>query len=254
MLGLLAGARGKAIEPLSPPDNWVSIGTSLPSPRTAIICTLPPMISALGAAHQYPHSDHQYPASERPLKGLMDTGHAGVLQGWYRRIAAQLIAFPSQGGRTPTLRLPSSASPAPKARRWGPPAPASRWLQRVALCCNMSPCVAACRPVLQCVALCCSVSSCVAAWPGRPGTGPSPPFLAPLSVPRALWRRPRGRDHVGQGVKTACRTAAAAMLAIALRHHDAHCAATITYSCTCVHVCVLQRRGNPHVAVGRVAA
>jgi hypothetical protein len=103
------------------------------------------------------------------------------------------------------------------------------------------PLAVTCRPALQRVALCCSVSSCVAAWPGRQGTGPSLPFLAPLSVPRALWRRPRGIDRVGQGVKTACRTAAAAMPAIAVRH--AHCASTITY--TCVHVSVLQRRGNP---------
>jgi hypothetical protein len=38
------------------------------------------------------------------------------------------------------------------------------------------PLAATFRPVLQRVALCCSVSPCVAAWPGRPGTGPSPPF------------------------------------------------------------------------------
>ncbi len=110
--------------------------------------------------------------------------------------------------------------------------------------CSVSPCVAMCRPVLQRVALCCSVAR--SAWHRAVTTVP----CAPLSVPRALWRRARGSDHVGQGVKTACRTAAAAMPADAVRH--AHCAATITYMC--VLVSVLQRRGNPHVAVVRLAA
>ena len=41
-------------------------------------------------------------------------------------------------------------------------ASASRWLQRVALCCSVSPGVATCRPVLQRVALCCSVAR--SAW------------------------------------------------------------------------------------------
>ena len=66
MLGS-AGARGKAIEPLSPPDNWVSIGNSRVPPR--LISTPAAIIRALGAAYQFPHSDYQYPASEYPLKG-----------------------------------------------------------------------------------------------------------------------------------------------------------------------------------------
>ena len=219
-----------------------------------MISTPAAIISALGAAHQYPHSDHQYPAYDDPLRaqrvqGMLEYCRGGTAASHgstSQRSASPLIAAHrvrirsashSQGGRTPTLRLPSSASPAPKARRWGPPASASRWLQRVALCCNVSSCVAACRPVLQ--------RGPVGLAPGRRHRS-----IAPLSVPRALWRRARGSDHVGQGVKTACRTAAAAMPADAVRH--AHCAATITYMC--VLVSVLQRRGNPHVAARRLGA
>ena len=63
-------------------------------------------------------------------------------------------------------------------------ASASRWLQRVALCCNVSPCVAACCLVLH-------------RGPVGLATCRHHRSIAPLSVSRALWRRPRGSDHVG---------------------------------------------------------
>ena len=70
-------------------------------------------------------------------------------------------------------------------------------LQRVALCCNVSRCVATCRAVLQRVALCCNVSRCVATC--RAVLQPKPEHLSQRSAtahrtPQTNWIGRRDSD------------------------------------------------------------
>ena len=101
----------------------------------------------------------------------MSTGHAGVLQGWYRRVAARRSAahrivahrIRVAGRSYADFAITVFGVAGAEGKAMGSAcASASRWLQRVALCCSVSPGVATCRPVLQRVALCYSVAR--SAW------------------------------------------------------------------------------------------
>ena len=140
----------------------------------------------------------------------MSTGHAGVLQGWYRRVAARRSAAHRIAAHR--IRVAGRSYADFAITVFGVAGAEGKAMGSASA---FASCVATCRPVLQ-----------------RGSIGPAPgrhrQSVAPLSVPCALQRWPRGSDHVGQGAKTACRSGGVG--------HACNCCAACALRCNDVYV------------------